>query len=365
MTRSSSVAQPASGTPSGPSRAATAFQEFIGSLRQGWSNQLYPALHQHYRQIDDGSTAAKADQAISEVSRTTLYQWFSFIERHFQRMKYSDPRWGLAQTFEQAPDWVRARLAAADQSAWLELDPALDIPAYYGAIDIHQHPGNLVGADYDGLMYQASATSIHPNTRRFEAHERFADRVLEHGRFRSVLNMGCGFGKCSLPIAARLPEARVIGIDLSAPCLRLAAATLSESGLTNVRFAQRNALQSGYADASFDLVTSTQLLHELPVEDIHRVLRESFRLLQPGGQVMHLDFRPRGRWMEFLIDGHSVRNNEGFMPAFNRMDMHEALAAAGFEAIQITPFAETEGATSADWPYWRFPWTLFSARKPG
>lgn len=348
-----------------PARAATAFQELIGSIRQQWSNQLYPALLQRYREADDGSQAARADQAIADVSRTPLYRWFAFVERHFQRMKYSDPRWGLAVTFEACPEWVQRKLRAAQTSAALELDPELEVPDYYRAVDIHQHPGNLLGADYDGLMYQASATSIHPNTRRFEAHERFADLIRTRGDFRSVLNMGCGFGKCTFPIAARLANASVVGIDLSAACLKLAAATLSELDLPTIRFAQRDALRSGYDDASFDLVTSTQLLHELPVADIHRVLAESYRLLQPQGLVMHLDFKPRGRWMEFMIDGHSVRNNEGFMPAFNRLDMHQALSAAGFVDIQIEPFAETEGATSPDWPYWRFPWTLFSARKPG
>jgi ubiquinone/menaquinone biosynthesis C-methylase UbiE len=348
-----------------PTRAATAFQELIGSIRHQWANQLYPTLAQRYREADDGSQAARADQAIAEVSRTPLYRWFAFIERHFQRMKYSDPRWGLAVTFESCPQWVRDKLKAAESSEALELNAMIPVPDYYRAVDIHQHPGNLLGADYDGLMYQASATSIHPNTRRFEAHERFADLVLSRGYFRSILNMGCGFGKCTFPIAARLPEAQVIGIDLSVPCLKLAAATLSELALSNIRFAQRDALRSGYADQGFDLVTSTQLLHELPVDDILQVLRESYRLLQPGGQVLHLDFKPRGRWMEFLIDGHSVRNNEGFMPAFNRLDMHQALSDAGFIDIRIEPFAETDGATAADWPYWRFPWTLFSARKPG
>jgi hypothetical protein len=32
--------------------------------------------------------------------------------------------------------------------------------------------------------------------------------------------------------------------------------------------------------------------------------------------------------------------------------------------VRVEPFAETEGATRADWPYWRFPWTLFWSRKP-
>jgi ubiquinone/menaquinone biosynthesis C-methylase UbiE len=347
-------------------RSATAFQEFIGSLRSQWANQLYPALNDAYREIDDGSTSpAQTDQAISKVAQTSLYRWFAFIERHYQRMKYSDPRWGLAATFEAHPDWVREQLSGADNNPLLELDPALPIPEYYRAIDIHQHPGNLLGADYDGLMYRASATSIHPNTRRFEAHERFADLLANRGNFKSVLDMGCGFGKCSFPIAQRFPKAQVIGIDLSGPCLKLAASTARSMGLDNIRFAQRDALDSRYLEGQFDLVTSTQLLHELPVADIEHLVAESFRLLAPGGSLMHLDFRTQGRWSQFLMDGHSVRNNEGFLPAFDRMPVREALERAGFVDIAIEPFAETEGATRQDWPWWRFPWTLFSAKKPG
>lgn len=67
------------------------------------------------------------DQAIAQVAETPLYQWFAFIERHYQRMKYSDPRWGLAVSFESQPTWVRERLAAAESSPYLELNADLDI----------------------------------------------------------------------------------------------------------------------------------------------------------------------------------------------------------------------------------------------
>ena len=63
-----------------PPRATVAFQELIGSLRQHWANQLYPALHQRYREIDQGTSPAMADQAIAQVSQAPLYQWFAFID---------------------------------------------------------------------------------------------------------------------------------------------------------------------------------------------------------------------------------------------------------------------------------------------
>ena len=345
-------------------RSTTAFQELIGTMRQHWANQLYPALHQRFEQATAGQSVTDSAEAGQAVEELPLYHWFCFIERHYQRMKYSDPRWGLAAALSARPDWVAEQLHPPQDSAYLRLRPELPLPDYYSAIDIHQHPGNLVGADYDGLMYRASATSIHPNTRRFEAHERMAQWLQRQGNFLSVLDMGCGFGKCGFPIARHFEQAQVLGIDLSAPCLRLAARTAEQEGLRNIRFEQADAAQAPYEDASFDLVTSTQLLHELPVEVISQVLAESYRLLKPGGLVAHLDFRARQPWPQFLIEGHSVRNNEGFLPGFNRMDIAAAYLAAGFEPVRIEPFAETEGATRADWPYWRFPWTLFWSRKP-
>jgi hypothetical protein len=47
------------------------------------------------------------------------------------------------------------------------------------------------------------------------------------------------------------------------------------------------------------------------------------------------------------------------------MPVREALERAGFVDVRVEPFSETEGSTGPDWPWWRFPWTLFSGRKPG
>lgn len=345
-------------------RPTTAFQELIGTMRQQWANQLYPALHRQYQAQGAGRDITDSAAAGALVADSALYRWFCFIERHYQRMKYSDPRWGLAVALEADPASTAAQLHPPVDSALLELHPELPIPEYYRAIDIHQHPGNLVGADYDGLMYQASATSIHPNIRRFEAHERFAQLMQQRGTFKSILNMGCGFGKCGFPMAGIFPQAQVTGIDLSAPCLRLAAHTAQSLALPNIRFIQMDALRTGFDPGQFDLVTSTQLLHELPEAEIHQLLKESFRLLQPGGRMMHLDFRTHQPWQQFLIEGHAVRNNEGFLSAFNRLDTEAAMTAAGFTEVKVEAFAETPGSTDADWPYWRFPWTLFSARRP-
>jgi len=345
-------------------RQTTAFQDFIGGMRQQWANRLYPALREEARERLAGRLPSTAEDVAEAVADSATYQWFAWIERHFQRMKYSDPRWGLVAAMYGRSEAVAEALAAADDSRRLELDPALAMPEYYAAVDIHQHPGNLTGAAFDGLVYQLSATSIHPNTRRFEAHERFVDWLKPRGPFARVLDMGCGFGKSTTPLARVFRDAEVIGIDISEPCLRLAAVEADALQAENLRYAQRDLRATGYADGSFDLVTSTQVLHELPLKDVERTLAESFRLLRPGGLVVHLDFRAEDPWAAFLIESHAGRNNEGYLPPFNRMDVRAAYERAGFEAVEIEPFAEREGALAPDMPFWRFPWTLFAGRKP-
>jgi ubiquinone/menaquinone biosynthesis C-methylase UbiE len=280
-----------------------------------------------------------------------------------QKAKYSSSRWGLVAQIAREPETVAARLQAR---APLELDPALRVPEYYAAHDIHQHPGNLHADPNAGLVYEASALSIHPRTKKNELHERFVDLVrregAQFGGFSKVLDMGCGFGKSTVPLAHAFPRAEVVGVDVSAPCLKLAAA--DAGNLTNVSFRQADAQHTGLDSAKFDLVTSTMLLHELPAESIEATLAETRRLLAPGGVSIHLDFRTEDPFWQFVMYGHGQRNNEPFLEPLIRMDLAAAYRRAGFEDVRIEPFAEREGATDPSNPFWRFPWAAIIARKP-
>ena len=53
-----------------------------------------------------------------------------------------------------------------------------------------------------------------------------------------------------------------------------------------IAFRHGAAEATGYADQSFDVVTASLLFHETPPAIAQAILREGFRLLQPGGQVL-------------------------------------------------------------------------------
>lgn len=338
-------------------RNRDAFQAFCVEARRYWMSDIWGELKQQYRERSRGHAIRTADDVAAILEPDPLYQYYAWLERHIQRAKYSG-RWGLAPSFE------RERPSVAPEAP-LELNPNIPIPDYYAAVDTHQHPGNLHGAPGAGLIYKASALSTQPGaTVGYELHERFARFVAGHGEFRRILDVGCGFGKSALPLATRFREAAVTGIDLAAPCLELAATEATERAQPNLRYRQMDARQTPYDDAAFDLVTSTMVLHELDEPAVRELFAESYRLLEPGGTVVHLDFQVHDPFLEFIHFGHSRRNNEPFMRALNRMNVQSALSDLGFADIRIEPFEEAEGATSPDWPTWRFPWTAFVARKP-
>jgi ubiquinone/menaquinone biosynthesis C-methylase UbiE len=196
-------------------------------------------------------------------------------------------------------------------------------------------------------------------------HTRFTALIAADAAPNSVLDMGCGFGKSTLPLCSEFPAARVEGVDLSAPCLRLAAHTAHEEGITNVRYRQRDALETGFADASFDLVTSTMLLHELPPEPLDHLMSEALRVLESGGRMAHLDFHYfPDAFARFMHYGHGRRNNEPFMQPIAELDLAKLLRRHGFSDVKIEPFREAQDMGPERVDVWRFPWTVISARKP-
>ena len=321
-------------------RAFAAGQAFLLSTKTWWTRVLYPEVRAEFEKD------------------TVLYRYFCWLERHLQRFKYSG-RYGLQPYLAQD----RARLEKSLEGAPAELNPGLKYPEYYTRIDIHQHPGGVWSDPIAGFVYERGARSTTPlaGQRHRDLHERLTAAALERCPApQRVLDMGCGFGKSTRPFSEALGPGKVEGIDLSAPCLRLAARDAAGAA----RFRQVDASRTDYPDSSFDLVTSTMLLHEMPPAVVEKTLAESARLLKKGGRMVHLDFLPAEDEFSRLIHfGHGRRNNEPFMEPLAGMDLAALLERLGFRNVEIRPFEEADGALAPGYQYWRFPWTLISAER--
>jgi SAM-dependent methyltransferase len=346
-------------------RPFEAFQEFLLACKLQWTRNLYPEVASRYRAAAAAAAPRTAEDVEALIGKDTTYRYFAWFERHLQKMKYSG-RHGLAIHYAAHRDALAHAIDDAE-GAGLVLPPGFAPPAYYPAVDIHQHPGGVHGDPVAGMVYERGARSTTPLLDKHgDLHQRFTRVAMEKlaGKPRRIVDMGCGFGKSTRPFYTADRNVDVVGVDLAAPCVKLAAHTAKEDQARNVQFRQSDAADTKLPAASAELVTSTMMLHEMPASHIEKVLKEAHRLLAPGGWSIHLDFRAADDpFAKFIHYGHSARNNEPFMVPLDKLDLEAAHRRAGFDNVEILPFEEMTGALSPENKAWRFPWVVIAARK--
>jgi len=138
-----------------------------------------------------------------------------------------------------------------------------------------------------------------------------------------ILDAGCGTGGLIRRLAARRPGWRWTGVDNSP----LACSFARERTGADIREASVEELPFG--DCSFDAVVSADVLYH--VDDDAQALRESFRVLRPGGLIVVNV--PAYRWLWSYHDRavHARRR-------YGRSEIVDCLRRAGFVRVRATPW---------------------------
>jgi ubiquinone/menaquinone biosynthesis C-methylase UbiE len=201
--------------------------------------------------------------------------------------------------------------------------------------------------------------------------------VQEHCRPAGrLIDLGCGTGRLALALAGQ--GFQVVGVDLSAPMLRVLGEKAAAAGVAVERI-QANLVELGCLDdAAFDHAAClfSTLGMVAGTAQRRRVVEHVYRLLKPGGVlVLHVHNRwfnfwnPQGRkWLvRDVLRGLVGRPETGdrAMPAhddmppltlhlFTRREAVRLLRGAGFTIREVRPVSlRADGKLR--WPLW-FGW---------
>ena len=204
-------------------------------------------------------------------------------------------------------------------------DPDLIYPEYYSSQNFHGIAGGYLTSGAAVTYDPVTKHALPPN----ESWNREVVIKAISGKPDKIIDLGCGTGSTTIMLKQAFPTAEVIGLDLSPQMLTMSEYK-AKQGQFDIKWVHGLAESTKFADGEFDVVTASLLFHETPTYIALEVLKEAYRLLKPGGQII-------------ILDGHqkTLRNTTWLSDIFEEPYIKEYAAGsidawmgkAGFERV--------------------------------
>ncbi|KAF0183413.1 MAG: methylase involved in ubiquinone/menaquinone biosynthesi [Alphaproteobacteria bacterium] len=159
-----------------------------------------------------------------------------------------------------------------------------------------------------------------------------------------LLDVGCGTGSLLATLARRTPGASLVGLDPDADVL-IRAKRRAEAGVS---------FEHGFLDgdfvslhAPFDIVASSLVLHQTPLETKRRILRHMREALRPGGRLCIADYGLQASGLMRILFRATVQTLDGVEDTQPNADgvLPALMSEAGF--VDIEEIASVPTATGA------------------
>ncbi|MCB1623385.1 MAG: class I SAM-dependent methyltransferase [Pseudomonadales bacterium] len=326
-------------------------QRFVSSLRKRVMVDMPQHLRAAYENVvlrDFKRQKKRAPRDGREIRQAMLsnpyFRAWSTLRYVAQEMTWWSVQPQVERNVQQVNAVARA-VAAQPGLGSLQLDSTLAIPRDVSVMDIHLMPG-CFHTEYVPQDAAPGAIYFH-GTHVFSAGLKL--RVKGGGVGRSIaewlrirfpqlqpqriLDVGTTEGGNLMPYLDVYRDAEGHGIDVGAPMLRFGHALARARGY-NIHFAQMDARRMTYPDNHFDLVVSSFFLHEQSAASNRAILREVYRVLRPGGFMVHMELPPAEEcdpYYNFYLDWDAYYNNEPHYAGFRTSSPLAECARAGFK----------------------------------
>ncbi len=145
---------------------------------------------------------------------------------------------------------------------------------------------------------------------------------------KKILDLATGTGSTAAIIKNKFKNTEVYGVDLSKEMVGIA-----KKKNKNIRFSLQNIEETNFKSNSFDVVTVSFGLHEIPLKNRYNTAKESYRLLKKGGKFIILDFHtPKNIFLKslFLL---FIKIAEPYGKSFLKQDLTKDLNKYNFNNV--------------------------------
>ncbi|MCB2108153.1 MAG: class I SAM-dependent methyltransferase [Rhodobacteraceae bacterium] len=353
-------------------------QKFVMALKHHVNIHMRPANETVFERRAKPAfekTSGRAPETRREVAgamkQDSWYQMYSSVLRTAQEMMWDSVCDSIYRNDDALTAKFRRYADNPKKLGSLELDPEFPVPRGMSEIGVHLQPGTyafdrgggdvIAGALYEGggNLY-SMGQRVGTTESKAEIIQRFLAERFPDFKPKRILDIGCSAGSSSTPYALAFPDAEVHAIDVTPGLLRYAHARAEALGV-KVHFHQRSADDTKFPDGSFDLVVSHNAMHEMPAKTTAGMMKESYRLLVPGGVAVHQDLNLRyaefPAFKQFNVSWECENNSEPYWDAYGEADLKTFYLDAGFreQDLWLGLFAQIDGSIK---------WYITCGRKP-
>lgn len=355
------------------SQSGRAGLQFMGSLQRFSSTALANDAKHSFYHSDSWAEAPIGNKSLEEIESVLsdakshanaipTHRWNRFYQRIVAEAVYDR---GIPAAEERRKDAepLLEPAPASESSGSLALNPGLAMPEYYDGVEWHLMPGGWDGYDLSFVMFMAGVVPYIFRHGGYAAVEVDADifaqrtgvlRQLPKENYKRIYEAGCG-GTPTLGMLRQIfPTAELVGADLSAAMQRGGHEMDKKMGL-GATLKQEDCRCTSEPDAHYDAVVCYALFHETPDDVCFDILKEMFRIMEPGADIIISDPAPLRALTPYeavLSDWETDNREEPYFGVSIRRNLVDLLTKAGFENAE--EYAVGEGS---------YPWVT-RARKP-
>ncbi len=160
----------------------------------------------------------------------------------------------------------------------------------------------------------------------------------------NILDVATGTGRTLKQLRGAFPKEKITGIDLSGSYLKEASRYISDLNGDLIELIKGNAEELPFQNESLQAVSCVYLFHELPRTVREKVLKEFFRVLEPGGTLVLADSIQISDSPDFIeiMENFYKSFHEPFYCDYINENINSKIEEVGFNNIKTNSFFMTK-----------------------